>query len=319
MPPTRAPADPAAAQYQAVQQTLTDRTAQAVLAWWAQMEEADLSGSWLAGIGARMLAAVMAGQSLAARTAGPYVAARLAVRGVRSAPAARVNPAGFAGTASDGRDLGSLLYVPVIGVKQQIAGGMPPADALKVGSGQLERIVRTQVQDAGRVAAGVAQVAEPKILGYSRRLVGSSCSRCIVLAGRVYRWNEGFDRHPNDDCVHVPLTAEEFDRHETDIANNPRRHFDSLSRAEQDRLFTAAGAQVIRDGADISQVVNARRGMTKAGTTTEGTTRRGFAGKRLGGGRGRRAAQLMPEAIYEQTGDDRGRALELLHQHGYIL
>lgn len=40
----------------------------------------------------------------------------------------------------------------------------------------------------------------------------------------------------------------------------PGDYFESLDRAEQDKIFTKAGAQAIRDRADINQVVNARRG-----------------------------------------------------------
>lgn len=112
--------------------------------------------------------------------------------------------------------------------------------------------------------------------------------------------------------MHVPGAEDTAD----DVRTNPRAWFDSLSRAEQDKQFTIAGAEAIRLGADISQVVNSRRGafgLTPAGaritaeearmlrggrdvgrlqtrdvygqqvfTTTEGTTTRGVAGVRLG-------------------------------------
>jgi hypothetical protein len=46
-----------------------------------------------------------------------------------------------------------------------------------------------------------------------------------------------------------------------------------------------------------------------------GTTRRGFAGRRLGRG----VVRLMPEQIYLDAGGDRDEALRLLQQHGYII
>lgn len=89
---------------------------------------------------------------------------------------------------------------------------------------------------------------------------------------------------------------------------NPRAYFDSLDEAQQNRLFTKAGAQAIRDGADLNQVVNSRRGMRAAGTTTESTTRFGVVPGRV---------RLMPEALYGQAGS-RDEAIQLLMQHGYL-
>lgn len=86
-----------------------------------------------------------------------------------------------------------------------------------------------------------------------------------------------------------------------------------MSTAEQDKAFGKAGAEAIRNGANISQVVNARRGMYTAGGTDytrTSTTRRGQT-------RGR--ARLMPEAIFKQAAGDRAEAIRLLRQHRYIL
>jgi hypothetical protein len=116
-----------------------------------------------------------------------------------------------------------------------------------------------------------------------------------------------------------------------------------MTKAEQDKVFTKAGAQAIRDGADINQVVNARSGMSAAGTTktgvnadgqiininrrtltgpttTTGTTRRSLAGQRLGAVRGGPPVKrLTPERIYEVAGEDRDEALRLLHENGYLV
>ena len=88
---------------------------------------------------------------------------------------------------------------------------------------------------------------------------------------------------------------------------------EALSPAEQGRVFTTAGAEAVRLGADISQVVNARRGMSTAQqnprgwipkgrlaavrmhghdvfVTTEGVTKNGVYGKK----RGKKPIRLMP-------------------------
>lgn len=85
-----------------------------------------------------------------------------------------------------------------------------------------------------------------------------------------------------------------------------------MSPAEQDKAFGKAGAQAIRDGADIGQVVNARRGMYSAGGvdyTRESTTKRGVAEGQT---------RLMPESIY-RLASSRDEAIRLLRQYRYIL
>lgn len=99
-----------------------------------------------------------------------------------------------------------------------------------------------------------------------------------------------------------------------DLRTDPNAYFKSLSRAEQDKVFTKAGAQAIRDGADISQVVNIRRkgGLYTAGGrkyTRESTTKRGVVPKKQ---------RLTPEQIYKDAAGDREAAITLLRQNGYL-
>jgi hypothetical protein len=155
-----------------------------------------------------------------------------------------------------------------------------------------------------------------------------TCARCLVLAGRIYRWSDGFDRHPRDDCVHVATNVAAARRE--GLVDDPQTYFQAASRAEQDRMLGKAGAQAVRDGADLNQVVNAHRGMTVAApfgqpvlATTEGMTRRGLAGQQfLARGATTKARQvqavrLMPEQIYREA-TSRTDALRLLALHGYI-
>jgi hypothetical protein len=154
-------------------------------------------------------------------------------------------------------------------------------------------------------------------------------------------------------------TAADLDAQHPNLTVRMRREAGLLS---QEDAFTVAGAQAIRDGADIGQVVNARRGawglsapgrlteaeqkILKGGKakaylqrvdvfgrqiyiTTEGTTRRGALGKKLGawsddavkdsGSDYRRAKtpRLMPEGIYE-IAEDREDAIRLLRRFGFI-
>lgn len=130
---------------------------------------------------------------------------------------------------------------------------------------------------------------------------------------------------------------------------SPGDYFDSLTPKQQDSTFTNAGAEAIRNGADINQVVNARRGMGAAQVggrriliTSEGTTRRGAAFRSLAT-RGTtidrsqtavrltrngpelrtlertvaRRPRLMPETI-QAIARDRADYLRLLAANGYL-
>lgn len=255
------------------------------------------------------------------------------------------------GVTGDGREIGTLLATAIVtarvaSAKALVGPGMEEgAAAVGWSAGRIDMATKllTITSDTARVASGLHAITHRDV-GYVRRLVGASCGRCVVLAGRVYRSPEPFDRHPRCDCEHVLASARKLDLRTVDA----QTHFDSLSVGEQDKVFTKAGAQAIRDGADVNQVVNARRGaglsyasgritaaeaeaIRNAGSggrsrarsvTTEGSTKRGIAGGRIGrdaGGRNPRYQRLMPEAIYQAAGGDRDLALDLLYKHGYLM
>lgn len=277
---------------------------------WSEVSLADLSGSWAAQV--PLLVPVLAGVQVKAAGAGAsYGAQTLADQGLYEAPQHFVNPQAFGGVASDGRTLEGLLYSAVPHVKTLIAGGMAPPKALTAGGKFLTTVTRTQVADAGRGAAGV-DISTRKNTGFVRMLNPPSCSRCSILAGRFYRWNAGFLRHPKCDCIHVASTQKAIEGGKSEgLMHDPYEYFKSLSPDDQDKAYTKAGAQAIRDGSDIFQVVNSRRGMKPGGlVTTEGTSRRGNFG--------RQGPRLTPEAIYGK-GLGREATLKDLERYGYIL
>lgn len=274
--------------------------------FWRRISPADLSGSWVRGI-AGLQPAVEEIQYQAAVLGAGYGASTLAAQGTYSAPASFVNPSGFVGSAPDGRSLYGLLYSPVTQVKASLTAGMAPAQALQTGRGVLDRNVQTLVADTGRAAASVDIAARPRV-GYVRMLQLPSCPRCVILAGKFFRWNAGFRRHPRCDCRHIPST----ENIAGDLTTDPYEYFRSLDAEAQEKAFGKPAANAIRDGADIFQVVNANRGTKPGGLiTTEGTSRRGNFGRG-------RTARLTPEGIYSQ-GLPREETLRLLERNGYIL
>lgn len=279
---------------------------------WRRVQADRISESWDEQRRA-LLPTVTQAQVSAATAGSSYAASSLAQQGAYSPPEAFVRPDSFGGYASDGRSLDGLLYSPATTTKTAIGHGVLPRKALEDAGGALDQIVMTIVADAARQAAGIDTMARQGV-GYVRMVSVGACSRCVILAGRTYRWNSGFLRHPNCNCVHVPATSKRLQgARDEGLVDDPYEVFASLSEAEQDQRFGQAGAQAIRDGADVYQVVNSRRGMSANGLMTrEGTSRRG-ASHHL-----HRGQRLTPEGIYAQN-LSREDTLRLLEQNGYVL
>ena len=272
---------------------------------WARVSSARISES-LAEAMPDLLTVTSGIQRRAAISGADYGAMALAEQGLYTAPSAFVDVNAFSGVSSDGRPLRGLLESPAYTAKSLIIDGMDPDAALAAGGKRLDRILRTLVGDAGRGAAGVDLAVRPNT-GYVRQLVGSSCPACVVLAGRFYRWNDGFKRHPGDDCVHVPTTKAASDG----VLVDPYAHFAAMTEEEQDALWGKADAQAIRDGADVYRVYNARRGKKGMFTDSGGSSASPIQLKP-----GQR--RLTPEGIYKLH-PNREDARQQLEYFGYIL
>ncbi len=299
-----------AAAHYVQQASLADATAYRAQVLWQMVDRAAILDSW-ASLLPQAVRLVKGSQLMAASTAQSYVTDALNAQGLDSA-GADINASAFAGIASDGRPLSSLLSAPAYTALSGIKSGQSMDRAMGAGLNQLLLMSSTQVTDAGRVAGGVGIASRRTETGYIRMISSGACSRCAVLAGKYYRWNAGFSRHPRCRCYHLPA---ESNSSGSDKRTDPYQYFNSLSRAEQDRIFGVADSKAINDGADIYQVVNARRGMNPAGMkTTEGTSKRGYYRGQSGS-----TVRLTPEAIYKLNGNDRIAAMADLEKYGYIL
>jgi hypothetical protein len=275
---------------------LADRVRRDFSAAWNRVDPHAVRASWLAEI-PRLLVTLTIAQQVAAASADAYVAAAV------GSPAVRELVLGaFSHVASDGRALDSLLERPAVATIRALQLGEPLDRSMAAGMLTAQLIGHTQVADTGRVADLAATVANPATNGYVRLLVGRTCARCMVLAGRRYSWKADFKRHPRCDCTVVPTgTGVPFRQ-----PVSPQQAFREMLPSEQDKVFGKAGADAIRQGADIGQVVNARTGMYPASGRLMTTT---------GGGR---RPRLMPEQILIEAKGDRAEAVRLLSLHGYL-
>lgn len=201
-----------------------------------------------------------AGQLVAAVNAARYVSDIAAEYDLEPTPL-QVNPRGFAGSTAAGRSLTDVLGAPVARVWTEIDLGGDFQTATRSGELMLTRLVSNEVAQSGVDAVQAGIVADPGMGGYVRMVQAPACGRCAILAGKWFEFNDGFDRHPGCDCVHVPAgrraeAMAAMTPWSTNLVDNPKSYFDSLSAAEQNRQFGAAVADKIRDGADVIRAVN---------------------------------------------------------------
>ncbi|WP_327268803.1 hypothetical protein OG233_14095 [Streptomyces sp. NBC_01218] len=304
---------------------LAAAAARAARSAWRKVDRDAPAPAW-AGLLGPVVAAVAGAQLAAAQGTDPWLA-RLLGQDPAQAASDRLDPASLAGVTGDGFALADALQIPAWTALRLVTQGMPVAQAMARGQLLLDLMVRTAVADAGRAADQVAMTARPAVTSYIRVVEAGACSRCIILAGKEYGVSTGFLRHPRCHCGMEPVTREHRPR-----AQDPREVIDAMSDTQRRRTFGDAGAKALTEGADPALLVNARRGMATATVygrtvqaTTEGTTARGIAGRRLqalhktSGQRYRvsRTPRLMPEEIFRQA-DDREHAVRLLRRYGYI-
>lgn len=289
----------ATAEFYRQQQRIADLTGRAVAKQWRQVGD-DFDAGWDAVRGGTVHV-VQAGMAASARSASEYTPALLAQTGVTAPAAGALTLSAFTDTAPDGTELSSFFDAAPIRAKQAVAGGASSLRAREMTGAWLMSKVLTALADTRRDVVSVDMAQRPNLTGYVRMLNGPSCSRCVILAGKWFRWNEGFERHRNCDCVHIPASNHQWAEAEG-FVSDPYDYFNSLTEAEQDRLFTKAGAQTIRDGGDIYRVVNIQnRGLgvsrqaMKYGTPT----------------------RMRPQDIYD-LGLSREQTIQVLAREGYI-
>jgi hypothetical protein len=216
---------------------------------WSRMRPADFDGSW-SRIAPRLVA-FTAGAQLAAAEAGvEYVPTVLGEQDIDVEPLAQVVPLAFSGRASDGRSLEGLLRGGLVHAKTAVSHGLDGGDALLNGRKWLEQTLQSAVADAFRDASQASIAVRPRV-GYVRMVNPPCCSRCAVLAGRVYRFHQAFPRHPQCDCLHIPTTVANADSFLTDpTALAERGLIKDLTKTQRDR---------IGDGADLPKVLNESR------------------------------------------------------------
>lgn len=256
----------------------------AILRLWKTVDQSAISPSWAEQL-PEALAILVAAQTVGAELADPYLTEALDDADLDYPT---VDPGALIGPGLD-----ALLYRPAVEAKTLISQGAAVNQALLRASGVLSTYVTTGIGDTSRLAVTSGMAGRRHASGYYRFLRAPSCARCAIMAGRFYKWNRGFKRHPRCDCGHRPV------RNASDTSAYDTRK--AIERGEVTGLSKANTKAILEYGANPSQVVNAQKGMYDVGqftATTTGTTRRGIAGARI---LERDVARALGEDVSQRT------------------
>ena len=289
--------------------------------WLTLNPKGDWFAQWSARI-PRLAAFLVMAQAGAAAQGAAGVEQMLAESGYVEPKVGAVVPAAFTGwvsppwTGEDGVRLDEYLLGAVASARN--ASGSP-TEMLAYGGQILEGLASFAVSDAA-VHAHDAQVVATRNTFSVFTEPGSMCQRCAVLVGKHYRPGAHVSRHPGCDGVME--------------AHSERSPY-TLEPPTADRIngLTKGQRAAIDEGADVNQVINAKRKGSISGIyTTEGTTRRGYAYKAIRSRHGAFAeakkagdrytrttvGRLSPETIY-RIAKDQPDMVRLLRTYGYIL
>jgi hypothetical protein len=289
------------------QQAITVATAREVDGIWSTMSD-DLDASW-SRIQTPLFETVGAGQLAAAAVGIDYVGAVLDETDVVAPAVATVNANRFVGGTRDGRPLETLLQGAVVKTKEAIGSGQDVRAALTLARGWLQDVAMDSVRDANRQAVSGAITVRPRVGGWVRMLNPPACKFCIMLAGKWFKWNQGFQSHRLCDCRHIPSQESAAG----DLTIDPYAYFDRLDEKMQDRLFGKRDAQAIRDGADMYRVINIRsRGLADDALKNTPGRNRGWQSRRWDS-----PSKMTVDDVY-RAAKNRDDAIRLLTKNGFI-
>lgn len=280
----------------AQQQQITATTVASANKLWRRMGN-DFDSSW-GRISPLMLDTVQLGRAAVATTSVGYTAAVLKETGQNAPAVGEVNPSAFLSSAPDGRSMSTLLDESVIHAKVAVGRGATVPFALRSAEVWLTGTLLTVMADTGRAVVGADIAQRPTLTGYVRMVNPGACKDCIILAGKWFRWNQGFLRHKNCMCRHIPAAENAPD----DFRTDPYAYFHSLAPEDQEAIFGRVEARSINDGADIYRVVNLKsRGLG----TAKSNLRYGTPSK------------MTIDDIYRTAGT-RTNAIKMMTEQGYI-
>lgn len=234
------------------------RVQRQLAAYWNQVDWNDLDG-WMRIHRFRIVQLIRAGQLEAALLALPYLRGAAAEAGVATASTASASPQAMVAGSFTAEKLADILGGSVRLTKFRIAQGYEREDALKSGGQRLLALGDTLTRDVGREALQADSILEPHCVGYERVVPLPACSRCLLLAGKFFKDNQGFPRHPACNCYHAPVYEADGKRYGgAPDGHTPDELFERMSTAEQNAAL-GKDADLVRSGkVSLQDAVNTR-------------------------------------------------------------
>jgi hypothetical protein len=205
---------------------------------WGRLDPGALQESFAADVAPDLLAATSHVQSVAADMGAGFV--RRSVLASDLEPGPLVNADAFAGVSSAGGDLLHELYSPLVGTYVDLAAGVETPVALSRGLDSMDRVLATLTHDAARQGSSVATVGTREVHYFIRGVSPGSCDKCILLSGKHYKVNAGFERHPSCRCFHIPgvsIYTDPVDGSPGRSSTTPRPRTRSFRSAARVRFF----------------------------------------------------------------------------------
>ncbi|WP_421793143.1 hypothetical protein [Gardnerella sp. KA00127] len=222
---------------------------------WSRVDKNDIRGSW-ARVKQPLVDVLSDVQEQAVDAGLDANVDVMAEIGQYSAPEALVDSHAFSKFSAGGVPLDEWVDRPAIRTLELIKEGVGVDEALGRVGGSFSSSVATNLADVIRQAQQ-ADIATRRHMGFIRCCNADACKWCIVLSGKIYRYNTGFERHMNCHCYHLPVNLDDVGS-VMDIAPSPIELFNRMSESEQNKTFGIVGARSIRAGADIGQIVNSK-------------------------------------------------------------
>lgn len=227
---------------------------------WSRVDKNDIRGSW-ARVKQPLVDVLSNVQEQAVDAGLDANVDVMAETGQYSAPEALVDSHAFSKYSAGGVPLNEWVDRPAIRTLELIKEGVGSEEALERVGGLFSSSIATNLADVIRQAQQ-ADITTRRHMGYIRCCNADACKWCIVLSGKIYRYNTGFERHMNCHCYHLPVNLDDVGS-VMDIAPTPMEMFNRLSEEEQNKRFGILGAKSIRAGADIGQIVNSKLDKTR--------------------------------------------------------
>nr|DAM68100.1 MAG TPA: minor capsid protein [Caudoviricetes sp.] len=222
---------------------------------WSRVNKNDIRGSW-ARIKQPLVDVLSNVQEQAVDAGLDANVDVMAETGQYVEPEALINSHAFSKYSASGVALDEWVDRPAIRTLELIKEGVNAEEALERVGGLFSSSVATNLADVIRQAQQ-ADITTRRHMGYIRCCNADACKWCIILSGKIYRYNTGFERHMNCHCYHLPVNLDDVGS-VMDIAPTPIEMFNRLNEAEQNKRFGILGAESIRAGADIGQIVNSK-------------------------------------------------------------